>query len=285
METTGCRPVPHLNAVIPDQPLTIALSGIHPASAGRAVETRIARFRVDCRHRPVASLRLSFPSAYPTRLALDIGRQPISSSRFDVLLRPCGFPRHSASRGVDVAPSATVVWFADHAPPASFSAAFRYRDQKPGSGSKRILVSALPSGCPRHRPWDFQTLRCLGPAPASVPGFPWASPCLPFSERPPRQYMARGPIAFLTGRLRSCCSSGRSITDAHRGSQVQRLASRRRLIASFNRVAHVALGFACSRESRNAFGARRTVFAVRPSAAGQPTTGCPIRSWGFDETW
>lgn len=51
---------------------------------------------------PVASLRLSFPSAY-LNLARFCCRLPAgNSSRFGVWLRPCGFWRHSSSRAADV---------------------------------------------------------------------------------------------------------------------------------------------------------------------------------------
>jgi hypothetical protein len=54
------------------------------------------------------------------------GGQPCHSSRFSVR-RSCGFGRHSSSSAAELFAPATVERKLDHASPASFSVAFRYR--------------------------------------------------------------------------------------------------------------------------------------------------------------
>jgi hypothetical protein len=76
-----------------------------------------------------ASLRFSFPSAFANaRPAFLVqGSQPCHSSRFSVR-RSCGFGRHSSSSAAELFRAGDRgTELLDHASPASFSVAFRYR--------------------------------------------------------------------------------------------------------------------------------------------------------------
>jgi len=79
-------------------------------------------------------------------------RQPaFESSRFSVWLRSCGFWHHSSSSAADVFAPATVERKTDHASPASFSVAFRYRFRIAPIWS---IARASMKPSDRQRSWD-----------------------------------------------------------------------------------------------------------------------------------
>jgi len=110
-------------------------------------------------------------------------------------IRPCGIQRHVVPQVADVTRACDCGSESDHAPPASFSAAFRYRSRK---------ASAWPIGphvFPKERPLRpisnalgiLLTLRSFN---LGLQGEDELSPVftarLPFTKRPPRQIYGRG---------------------------------------------------------------------------------------------
>lgn len=105
------------------------------------------------------------------------------------LLRPCGIqaPLHFTGCHVDFARDR--VSSRDHAPSASFSKAFRYRERRLPIQPETRGFSLFEVALIRRAPlMGFSTLRSFSPARRLTTRFPAVESRLPFSERPPGSF-------------------------------------------------------------------------------------------------
>lgn len=166
-------------------------------------------------------------------------------SRFSVLCRSCGFQRHSSSQTADVIRVCDRGSELDHASPASFSVAFRYRFrlafglvEKSFWRGKRIFDNAHGIAL---------TLRSFNPVElGEVESSSIFQPRLLFHERPPRSFFSSGDRSPV---LRSLCLFGP--IDQGRSFQLPGSApARSRLMADLrDRLSLAALGFSCCRSA------------------------------------